>query len=344
MSGDSSEEKEFEASDRKLQEARKRGEVPRSREVLTAVSLSTALFWLWSSWGTIKKEFEQLFDVMFNTLSLPIHDALVVVAQTAGLLMLATVVPLLAIVIALTLLASLIMSGGPMFSAASISPKLENISPIAGAKRIFGVKALKVFGLNILKVLLFGAVVTILIRDAIGALVLSVRSGMPGPLGVFHEVLTDLIIAASVLMVIFAIADYSIQKSAFLAEMRMTKSEVKRESKDSHGNPQIKGHRNRIARKAAERPSSLKMANFIVFDGKEHAVAMRYVKVETLIPVVVARSRGASIQRMLDNAPHGCPVIRSGLAIPLSKSEPGDYMNVDLVKELGPLMAKSGLI
>jgi type III secretion protein U len=149
-------------------------------------------------------------------------------------------------------------------------------------------------------------------------------------------VLRLLDVAAIVYLVIGA-ADYGIQKWQFLRQNKMTKDEVKRESKDREGDPRLKSERRKLAREFATTAPSLSMsrANMLVVNPTHYAVAVRYEPRETPLPIVIARGvdeQAATLRRIALSLSvpivANPPVARALYKVPLYQPIPADLLEI----------------
>jgi len=298
---DSSEEKKLPPTAKKLRDARKKGQLARSGDFVSALSICAGFGCLCLRAGSIKDGWHEAVRLIDKLQAQPFNGA---VAQALiGLieLTMAAVVPIIGAAAAAAILASFVATGGPTFSLEPLKPSLEKLDPIKGLKRLFSQRSLVELGKSLIKVLSLGAILLLTVIASWKALVYLPVCGM-GCFGFVFQELKVLIEIAAGAFLIGGLADLLIQRWLFLRDMRMTESEAKRESKEQEGNPQIKGEHRRIRRAAAnESPTGIRRATLIL-TGPATVIGLRYVRGETGVPVLVCRAEGELASRLLEEA------------------------------------------
>jgi len=292
MAEASNAEKTEPASQRRLDQARKEGDIPRSREIGTFTVLMTAGAGLWMMGdGLITK----LSSVLEHGLSLDreqIYNPAVLIervtADFAAVLM--ACLPLAGAII-LVMLASPMLIGGWNFSAKSFMPKFGKLNPINGLGNMVSTHALVELLKAVAKTLLVGAVawyVVVSQKDAVIGLVAE-------PLGTAAPHLASILAKAFLTMVgslgAIAILDGPYQLWHYSNKLKMTRQEVIQESKESDGNPQIKGKIRQLQREMASKRmmSNVPTADVVVTNPTHFAVALKYGEGQRGAPRVVAK-------------------------------------------------------
>ena len=292
MAEASNAEKTEPASQRRLDQARKEGDIPRSREVGTFTVLMTAGAGLWVLGdGLVGK----LSAVLQSGLSLDreqvYNPAVLIERVTAdiGSVMLACLP--LAAAIMLVMLASPLVIGGWNFSAKSFMPNFGKLNPMRGLGNMVSTNALVELLKAVAKTLLVGAVawyVVISQKDAVIGLVAE-------PFGTAAPHLGSLVARAFLTMVgalgAIAILDGPYQIWHYANKLKMTRQEVIQESKESDGNPQIKGKIRQLQREMARKRmmSNVPTADVVVTNPTHFAVALKYGEGQRGAPRVVAK-------------------------------------------------------
>ncbi len=285
-------DKTEEPTGKRLADARKKGQIPRSKELNTFVALMTASVMMMFVGGSIatglKKIMQQQFqltrDVIFDSASPVIFFEQVLLD---GLFLIIPIVIPLMIVALLTP----IMMGGWNFSTESMSPKFSKMNPISGLKRMVGVQGLVELLKSIIKIALVffvaGSLFKINLDQYLGLSTLSLESSIAKAVDLIGFAL---LILSSTLIVIVAI-DVPYQLWNTKKQLKMTKQEVKDEAKQQEGNPEIKGQ---IRRKQTELAQQRMMeevpkADVIVTNPSHFAVALKYDAQGSGAPVLVAK-------------------------------------------------------
>jgi flagellar biosynthetic protein FlhB len=280
------EQKTEQPSQRKLDEAREKGQVVLSRDVVhwamflaigTIVALAPPLA------ARLAKKLAVIFE-QAHALSLDrLGNALF--GEVAVL-----VLPLLAVSLAAAVAATLIQTG-PLAALEKLKPKFSNISPASGWQRIASMRALMEFGKGLLKMALVGTAVTWVVLPAGDSLDLLPGMAAEALLEDIHGLLVRMVLAGAAVMTAIATLDYLHQRFQFLKSMRMSKQEVKEEYKQTEGDPHVKG---RIRQIRAERARKRMMAavpeaSVIITNPTHFAVALHYELEKSHAPRVVAK-------------------------------------------------------
>ena len=329
MSGDSSEEKTLPPSQKKLRDARKKGQIAKSRDLVSALGLLAAVIVLWSRGGALVDEWREVLINAERLLNEPVAVAAPqVIASLTGLAG-RTVLPLLGAVVAAGLVGSVIANKGLVFSLDPIKPKLEHLNPIEGLKRMFGVKAWVELATTLAKALLLGATLFLVFLGTWNTLVLLPAGGLSAlefVVGTQAKLLLGIAVGA---FLAAGLIDVLIQRWLFLRDMKMSASELKREFKEQEGDPHVRGAHRRHRQEGAQMPrTGLKRATILI-RGRGFAVGLRYVPGEGGAPIIVCRAKGAQAEIMIEAAAElGIPRAPDhGLAASLAKKvAPGSVL------------------
>jgi len=289
---DSGQDKSEEPTEKRLTDARKKGQIPRSKELNTFMALITAAVMLLFVGDSIAKGLARLMqqqlslsrEVIFDPASPVIYFEQVLLD---GLLLILPLVIPLVIVALLTPM----MMGGWNFSMESMAPKVSKMNPFSGLKRMFGVQGVVELLKAIVKIALVfvvaGALFNFNFDQFMGLSSLSLNTAVTKAIDI---IMVGFLILSSTLVVIVAI-DVPYQLWNTKRQLMMTKQEVKDESKEQEGNPEVKGQ---IRRKQMEMSQQRMMddvpkADVIVTNPAHYAVALKYDPVGTGAPIVVAK-------------------------------------------------------
>ncbi|WP_341367293.1 type III secretion system export apparatus subunit SctU [Yoonia sp. BS5-3] len=319
MSNNSTGEKTEQPTPKKERDARKKGQVARSQEVVTTASLMTAIAYLWFMWGAI---FDRLVAAIDQITALYTVDF-----QTAAFLGMAIVfnegvaiiAPLLVVVIVAGIFANYLQFG-TIFAGNNVAMKLENISPMKGFKRIFSMKQLFEVFKSILKIVLLSVLLFIVVRDALGPYLNTVACGMVCIIDVTAQVMAQTLLWSALAFVIVAVLDFMFQRKQHTKSLMMTKEEVKREFKESEGDPIIKGQRKQLAQELAmsDGGERAKKSTAVVINPTHFAVAIQYDPDVNPLPIVVAKGRNLYAHFLRGQAESaGVPIFRN---VPLTRS------------------------
>lgn len=292
MAEESGAEKTEPASAKRLRDARNSGDIPRSREVGTFAVLMTAGIALWMLGGSV---FHKLSQVLAGGLSLnreQIYNPNVLIeritADIAGVLL--ACLPLAGMVM-FVMLASPLLIGGWNFTAKAFTPNFAKLNPIAGLGNLLSINALVELLKAAAKALLVGAVAWYVVlsqKDAVLGLALE-------PAGTATVHLGSLLMHAFLVMVgalgAIAAMDGPYQLWHYANKLKMTRQEVIQESKESDGNPQIKGKIRQMQREMARKRmmANVPKADVVVTNPTHFAVALKYADGKQGAPRVIAK-------------------------------------------------------
>ncbi|MCF6353536.1 MAG: flagellar biosynthesis protein FlhB [Candidatus Polarisedimenticolaceae bacterium] len=287
-------EKTEEPTAKKLEDAKKKSQVARSRELNTmAVTLAGAI-----SLVTMSDHFEEgLRGLMTNNFSLKrddLYDPMAMLVHLSDALQdaLWMLAPFFLILMAIAILASVSL-GGLAFSMQAIAPKFNKLNPITGMKRVFSLKGLMELVKALLKFMLIatatGSILWLSIGDLIGLSQLEIT---PALAEVGSLVGNSFIILASTLILI-ALMDIPFQLWDHKRQMRMTRQEVRDEMKNTEGRPEVKSRIRALQREMAQRRmmGEVPKADVVVTNPTHYAVAIKYDQDSMAAPKVVAKGK-----------------------------------------------------
>ncbi|KJR29471.1 flagellar biosynthesis protein FlhB [Vibrio navarrensis] len=292
MAESDGQERTEDATPRRLQQAREKGQVARSKELASASVLivgAVALMWFGEPLArALFKIMGRLFDLtreeIFDTGKL---------LDIAGGAITALLVPLLLILITLFIAAVIGAAGvgGISFSAEAAMPKLSKMNPLSGLKRMVGLQSWVELIKSILKVGLVTGVAIYLIQASQADLIQLSMDVYPQ--NIFHslDILLNFILLISCSLLIVVAIDIPFQIWQHADQLKMTKQEVKDEYKDTEGKPEVKGRIRMLQREAAQRRmmADVPTADVIVTNPEHFSVALRYKQGTDRAPVVVAK-------------------------------------------------------
>ena len=314
---DSAQERTESATPRRREQARRKGQVPRSRELntMTVMLAGAGTMAVLGEWMFARLESMLIaglaapahrgFDVddVVGALGVPAQDALVTFAPLFALLLVAA-------------FAGPAMLGGLVLSADALAPKLERLNPVRGLKRIFSLQALVELGKTLLKfAVLAGLSIALLAALADDLLALGLMSPLDGLAAAAAHVKLAFVVLAAGLVVIAAV-DVPFQIWNHLKRLRMTRQEVKDELKETEGNPEVRGKIRRLQQQAAQRRmmQEVPRADVVLTNPTHYAVALRYTDRPERAPRVVAKGRDLVAARIREIAEdHRVPVCEAPL-------------------------------
>ena len=250
MSGGSSGEKTELPTPKKERDSRQKGQVAKSQEVVTTISLLSVIIYVWVTWDMTNARLTALFDTVAKLATGDFEANVLPGIYSAGWDSMLIMLPILAVVIFAGIAANYIQIGS-LFSFETIMPKGEKISPAAGFKRIFSMKQVIELIKSVLKISILSFLLYFIIRDAISPYMSSLDCGVPCILDITVSALGQTLVYSALAFIVVALADFAYQRHAHTKSLMMTKEEVKREYKESEGDPHVKGKRKQIAQEMA---------------------------------------------------------------------------------------------
>lgn len=293
-------------SARKLEEARKKGEVVSSKELNHWFMILAATIFVGLLAGPFSSHFMiNLQDYISRPEQIDISTPAALGAVLIGLLktvLLALAIPFLLLLIGAA--AGSLLQVGPMWAPEHLMPKLERISIIQGAQRLFSKRSVLEFLKGLLKLTIVGVIVVVLSMPAMPTIEHMADISLPLLLQELQTLSLKVLGGVLAIMLVIAIIDYILQRLMFMMKMRMSRSELKEEYKQSEGDPQIK---QRIRQIRMERARARMMANVpgadVVVTNPEHfAVALKYDQAVNPAPVVVAKGADLIAQKIKEVA------------------------------------------
>jgi flagellar biosynthesis protein FlhB len=333
---DSDLEKTESATPRRLQKAREEGQIVRSRELSTFALLAAGFFGVWGMSGSIGEHLQGMLrkSLTFDHGSVFENGRMLIDAGSASREGLYALLPILVVTGLAALLAPMAL-GGWQLSAKGLEPKFDRLNPMAGLGRIFSINGPIQLGMSIAKTLVVGIIGGTAIwnrREEI--LALATQPITVALANTMHLIAVCCGMTVAGMFVVAAL-DVPYQLWSFHKKLRMTKEEVKREHRESEGDPHIKGKIRQQQRAIARRRmmAQIPKADVVVTNPTHFAVALQYTDGEMRAPKVIAKGVNLVAARIRElAAENNVPLLE---APPLARAL---YHNVDLNREIpGPL-------
>jgi type III secretion protein U len=308
---ETSEEKSEPASDKKIRDARKKGQVQRSQDFVSALVLLGCSLYLLTLPAYVKAQFTALVDLAATIQAEPFDIVLARMAALATTFMANITLPLVAIIVAAVIIGNVLVMGGFVFAMDPIKPDFNKINPAKGLERIFSFRGIIEFLKMVFKVVAVAFVLLLILRGGIGSLVQAPSCGGPCMQSAFFALLRPLMIVAVMAFGVLGLVDILLQRWLFKRDQRMTKTETKRERKETGGDPLLLKERDRQRREAASSQvkPGLNRATILIAAVGGDVVGIRYKRGETSVPFVVCRARAQNSDRMLrEGSALGIPI------------------------------------
>lgn len=308
------EDKQFEASQRKLDQARKEGQVVKSKDFSTAISMLVVFLAInglsMHIWGQICKLFKLCYEQIPNQ-NLDNVGILYIVSITL-LTVVLIIGPILFVAWAVAILADFIQVG-PLVTFSPLSPKLDKLNPTKYFKNLFSIKTAFELLKNILKVLVLGYIGWSVYSAHIESILqLAAIDNNFSVLIEFGSLIIEFIFKAGIAFLVIACADYGMTKWKFLQDQKMSFKEVKDEYKNSEGDPHVKSalrqRRMQMLQKGAM--DSVPTADFVVRNPIHVACALKYDPEKMESPTLLAKGTELIAKKIIQIAEeNNVPVI-----------------------------------
>ncbi len=333
-------EKTEEPTAKKLEDARKEGQVAKSREIANGLGI-LALFLVLQLWvGSMGKSFMELFELVYtripDTVALignPVPEtAMNNMFQHAITLVIKIVLPIFLVGFAVAFVSDYMQVKWKP-TAKPLQPKFNKLNPVSGFKKIFSANALVELIKSIAKILLIFYVSYSYLKDKGEQLFLLYDLELMPAVILIGDTVIGLGIRIAVVYMILAMADFAYQKYKFHKDMKMTKQEVKEEYKNQEGNPEIKGKIRQRMREVSQRRmmQSLPQADVVITNPTHYAVAIKYDQEEAPAPIVIAKGEDYLAQKIKEVArEHNVEIVENK---PLARML---YANVDIGAQIPP--------
>nr|WP_298166967.1 type III secretion system export apparatus subunit SctU [uncultured Pseudomonas sp.] len=335
MSGEKTEQ----ATDHKLSEARKKGEVGQSQDVHK----------LLICWGLIEailaladdgmRQLQSLIELPLRRLDQPFVRTFEEVLVQAGWMLASFSIVAVGLAVLLRVIGGW-SQFGPLFAPKAFKLDFNRLNPVNQFKQMFSAQKLTELLTSVLKAAAICSVLYIVVKPALGVLIKLALTDLDQ----YWHTLADLFaqVAHATLGTLLAIAafDFGLQKFFFLKRQRMSKEDIRNEHKQAEGDPHTKGHRKSMARQLIDqppskpKPSRTEKADMLLVNPTHFAVALYYRPDTTPLPRILYKGQDADARELIAQAQEdGIPVIRYiWLARTLYKSDEGSYIPRDTLQ------------
>lgn len=328
---------------RRLAEARRRGEVAISRDLAGAVGLTAFVVALAATAGTSAGQVVGLMRRVAGAIAAPNDGA--VVREGAGSAALdvalgALVAPLAAAVAAAALAGALQTRG--LFAWKAVGPDLGRLSLAKGLGRVFGAAGIVEVLKGLIKVSLVALVAVAMVAPIASELPWLTGMGGRGVLATFGVLSRRMAFGLSLVLLLLGVLDWLLVARRHRRDLMMTREEVRREHKETEGDPHHRAERQRLHRELAEQRmlDDVRKASFVVVNPEHLAVAVRYDTDSSGAPIVVAKGERHLAQRIREVAREsGVPIYRDvTLARALGQVAEGDEIPEDLYEAVAEVL------
>lgn len=306
-------EKTENATPKKIRDARKKGQVWHSKELVSTAIMLGVYIYFFFSWGSIVDSAKELFLIPVEYITAPFDNAVADASRAIAQKCIDLSLPFLVMAVTVGILANY-LHVGPVFSADSLKPDIKKLDPISGLKKIFSIKNFVEFLKSVAKVLLLSTILAFVIHKNLGDILLIPQTRVRSIAPIMGQLMFDMALYSLFGFMIIAFLDTFFQKYQHLKELKMTKDEVKREYKDTEGSPEIKSARRSFHREILEGgvENKVKKSSVVITNPTHFAVALYYEQGVTKLPRVSCKGKDYLALRIKDIAyQYDVPVIEN---------------------------------
>lgn len=342
MADGGSGEKTEEPTPERLRKLREEGNIPKSQDVVTAISflvvfvaLAGMLPWVADRLLSLIRQFIALATLPEAKLSIGR-----LMLQSIWTLVITTI-PILAASFVVGVAMNVAQSGF-LFTLKPITPDLNKINPINGAKNLLNMKKVVETLKTVAKFVIVSFLAYSALKGALRDVILMIRGDLMVGVGVIGGIIWDFTVKIGIAFIIIAAADAIYQRRRFIHDNMMTKHDIKQEYKQAEGDPQLKADRKRMHQELANGGgiSAVKKSSVVVRNPDHIAIALHYEDGEESAPEVVAKGVRGGAEKILAEAKRwGIPIVRNvPLAQALNKLDMGDEIPEELYKAVAEVL------
>lgn len=286
-------------------DAEKKSGPPRSKELSSAITLMVSFFILYMASGSMFGHMKACSIEFFQdagSVSLTQAAANSLMLKLMGIFA-ATLLPFLFAVVAVGLVVS-VSQGGFSFSTERISLNTDRLNPLNGAKRLLNMDSLAEMVKSVLKLAIVGYVAYRTYSNETEGLLLLTGSEIPEIQEFFSRIAFKLVLHTGGIMLFLGLLDYGFVRWRFIQNIKMTKQEVKEESKESEGDPQVKSKMRslHIERARKRYRQIIPTADVVITNPTHYAIALKYDRDRMGAPVVIAKGADYLAQKIKEIA------------------------------------------
>lgn len=327
---------------KKLRDARKEGNVAKSKELTSTVLVFGWLVGGWLLMGFMYGRMKLLFDESIDAIQLPFRQAVMEMGMLAYETLLWLSLPLLALAVFLGLIVEFLQVG-PIATLKKLTPNIAQMNPVEGLKKMFSMDNLVELVKSVFKsaalIFIGGFVLWGMLRE-----LLTLPYAPPAAMGqaVWHGLLR---IGIWTIFVFFfvSVLDAWYQKFSYLKQLRMSRRDIRQEIKENEGDPYVKARRRQLHQEWSQQNmlNAVRGSNVVVTNPTHIAVALQYEPGLNDLPVVVAKGEGAlaeDIRRVAEES--GVPILQN---VPLARglherAELDDYIGNEFFEAVAEVL------
>jgi len=343
MAESSSQEKTEDATPKRLRDARKKGQVAKSRDLNTIIILIAAFGLIVFMRGYIAENLRSLMQTNFGLVSRPdITPEIIFLAGQQNFMTYVKIVgPYVAVVVFVAIAVGFFQIG-PIFSGEPMKPQVKRLNAIQNLKNMFKVTTFVELLKNIAKMSLIFLLAYLVISDSLREIALTVTATPDQSTALAARLITSFLIKVFIVFIVIAMIDLAVQRWQYKKQMRMTKEEVKREYKQDEGDPLIKSIRRQLHQELAmgDTRQAVRSADAVITNPTEIAVAVKYDEAEMVAPQIVAKGQRLFAQTIREFAEEAdIPIVQNPpLAWTLIEVDVGEEIPEELYQAVAEIL------
>lgn len=341
--GGSSQEKTEEPTAKRLRDARKKGQVAKSRDLNTVVILIAAVAAIWVTAGFMSQQLQVAMKATFVAAANPnlqvedlMHYSLINLTQ-----FIKCILPVLGIVTVAAIAVGYLQIG-PVFAVDPLTPQMKRLNAIENIKNMMKMTTLIELIKNIAKLSLIFFLAYWVVKSSLNLVLETVNVDLADFTTIAASIILKFLVRVLACFIVIAIIDFFVQRHQYIKQLRMSKEEVKREYKQDEGDPHIKSHRRQLHQELAmsDTRQAVGASDAVVTNPTQLAIAIKYDDKEMMAPQVMAKGQRLFAQMIREVAEEKhIPIIRNiPLAWALIELEVGDEIPEDLYQAVAELL------
>lgn len=301
---ESFEERTEQATPRKRQKAREKGEVASSREIVGILPIWSVMIYLFFGGAVFTALLNYVRTALKRSFELPLTDISIMDVFKADSLQIGMLLLPFFGGSVIVILAVHMLQTGFLFATERLSPDFSRINPLQGLKRYFSLNMLMETLKGVLKVLVLGIVLYFILKDQYGTLPLLVDMNIQSLQAFSFQQIYHLIFISALVITFFAVADFVYQRWQFGRNLRMTKQEIKEEHKEIEGDPLVKARIRSLQREMARKRmmQEVPKADVVITNPTHFAVCLKYDADGMSAPRVIAKGQNLIAQKIKEVA------------------------------------------
>jgi type III secretion protein U len=319
MSGnDDSGDKTEKPTAKKLRDARKKGDVSKSKDLSHTWELTIWLLLFWLMTEHLAIEFAALFEASFSRIAVQGTMKLTELSIIALRTFAVTIIPLL---LAVGLIGSLgdFFQIGPIMTTEKMKFDMGKLNPMSGLKRVFSMDNLFEVVKNAIKIIVLGVLTWLVAKEFLPTIIRLPLGTMGDTLEIYHRVMLWFLSLSVLIFFFISLGDAGYQKFSFIKKMRMSMRDIKQEYKEDEGDPYVKQRRKQLHQEWSQQNTmqAVKKSSVLVVNPTHIAIAIEYSPDIEPIPFIAAKGEDHMVPLMKDAAiAAGVPIIRH---VPLAR-------------------------